>query len=172
MNKSDADFVLLGGDFNVDPKVNLRADQFWLFKLCIDQGGFDAFFLLLMVCLYLKRVAIKDKCMQVNANETSYQDVKNIMTNSIEEFFHKIEVKKTTHLNEGPSIFLYPSIFRTGWPRRRHHMEIRPTRTAMSTSLCSMITFSIGQRARTSSWPTCSRWNLWDEIVFCEEYDK
>ena len=33
-------------------------------------------------------------CMQVNANETSYHDVKNIMTNSIEEFFHKIEVKK------------------------------------------------------------------------------
>ena len=32
--------------------------------------------------------------MQVNANETTYQDVKNIMTNSIEEFFHKIEVKK------------------------------------------------------------------------------
>ena len=32
--------------------------------------------------------------MQVNANETSYQDVKDIMTNSIEEFFHKIEVKK------------------------------------------------------------------------------
>ena len=31
---------------------------------------------------------------QVNANETSYQDVKDIMTNSIEEFFHKIEVKK------------------------------------------------------------------------------
>jgi len=47
VNKSDADFVLLGGDFNVDPKVN--------------------------------------------ANETSYQDVKDIMTNSIEEFFHKIE---------------------------------------------------------------------------------
>ena len=38
--------------------------------------------------------------MQVNANETTYQDVKNIMTNSIEEFFHKIEVKKKTHLNE------------------------------------------------------------------------
>ena len=32
----------------------------------------------------------------MNANETSYQDVKNIMTNSIEEFFHKIEVKKGT----------------------------------------------------------------------------
>ena len=30
----------------------------------------------------------------MNAHETSYQDVKNIMTNSIEEFFHKIEVKK------------------------------------------------------------------------------
>ena len=52
--------------------------------------------------------------MQVNANETSYQDVKNIMTNSIEEFFHKIEVKKKTHLNDAPSIFLHPSIFRTG----------------------------------------------------------
>jgi len=59
VNKSDADFVLLGGDFNVDPKVN--------------------------------------------ANETSYQDVKNIMTNSIEEFFHKIEdwltPKKASYAN-------------------------------------------------------------------------
>ena len=27
VNKSDADFVLFGGDFNVDPKVKLRADQ-------------------------------------------------------------------------------------------------------------------------------------------------
>ena len=114
VNKSDADFVLLGGDFNVDPKVKLRADQYWLFKLYIDQGSFDAIFLLLIVCWYLKRVAIKNKFMQVNANETTYQDVKNIMTNSIEEFFHKIEVKKKTHLNDGPSIFLHPSIFRTG----------------------------------------------------------
>jgi len=59
VNKSDADFVLLGGDFNVDPKVN--------------------------------------------ANETSYQDVKDIMTNSIEEFFHKIEdwltPKKASYAN-------------------------------------------------------------------------
>ena len=31
---------------------------------------------------------------QVNANETSYQDVEDIMTNSMEEFFHKTEVKK------------------------------------------------------------------------------
>ena len=37
-------------------------------------------------------------CMQVNANETSYQDVKNIMTNSIEEFFHKIEVMKGANI--------------------------------------------------------------------------
>ena len=37
-------------------------------------------------------------CMQVNANETSYHDVKNIMTNSIEEFFHKIEVKKGANI--------------------------------------------------------------------------
>ena len=37
---------------------------------------------------------------QVNANETSYQDVKNIMTNSIEEFFHKIEVKKGIQILE------------------------------------------------------------------------
>jgi endonuclease/exonuclease/phosphatase family metal-dependent hydrolase len=59
VSKSDADFVLLGGDFNVDPKVN--------------------------------------------ANETTYQDVKNIMTNSIEEFFHKIEdwltPKKASYAN-------------------------------------------------------------------------
>merc|ERR1739844_566098 len=59
VNKSDADFILLGGDFNVDPKVN--------------------------------------------ANETTYQDVKNIMTNSIEEFFHKIEdwltPKKASYAN-------------------------------------------------------------------------
>jgi len=47
VNKSDADFVVLGGDFNVDPKVN--------------------------------------------ANETSYHDIRHTMTNSIEEFFHKIE---------------------------------------------------------------------------------
>ena len=114
VNKSDADFVLLGGDFNVDPKVKLTADQYWLFESYIDQGSFDAIFLLLMVCWYLKRVVIKNKFMQVNANETTYQDVKNIMTNSIEEFFHKIEVKKKTHLNDGPSIFLHPSIFRTG----------------------------------------------------------
>ena len=35
--------------------------------------------------------------MQVNANETTYQDVKDIMTNAIEEFFHKIEVRKGTN---------------------------------------------------------------------------
>jgi len=47
VKKSDADFVVLGGDFNIDPKVN--------------------------------------------ANETTYHDIKEIMTNSIEEFFKKIE---------------------------------------------------------------------------------
>lgn len=47
VDKSDADFIILGGDFNVDPKVN--------------------------------------------ANETTYEDIKKIMTNSIEDFFKKIE---------------------------------------------------------------------------------
>lgn len=45
VEKSDADFVILGGDFNVDPM----------------------------------------------AKETTYHDIKQIMTNSIEEFFKKIE---------------------------------------------------------------------------------
>ena len=48
VEKSDADFVVLGGDFNVDPKVN--------------------------------------------ANETTLGDIKNIMVNSIEDFFETIEV--------------------------------------------------------------------------------
>ena len=43
VNKSDADFVLLGGDFNVDPKVNLRAD---FFITCIsgDKIRFHTFY--------------------------------------------------------------------------------------------------------------------------------
>lgn len=59
VEKSDADFVILGGDFNADPKVN--------------------------------------------GKETTYHDVKKIMTNSIEEFFKKIEAwlnpKKATYAN-------------------------------------------------------------------------
>jgi len=47
VEKSDADFVILGGDFNADPKAN--------------------------------------------SNETTIGDIKNIMVNSIEEFFHTIE---------------------------------------------------------------------------------
>lgn len=47
VEKSDADFLILGGDFNVDPKVN--------------------------------------------AHETTYHDIKEIMTNAIEEFFKVIE---------------------------------------------------------------------------------
>jgi hypothetical protein len=63
VDKSDADFVILGGDFNVDPKVRRKMLQIkYLF--------------------------------QVNANETTYADIKTIMTNSIEEFFKKIEVSK------------------------------------------------------------------------------
>ena len=41
----------------------------------------------------------------MNANETTYQDVKNIMTNSIEEFFHKIEVKKKHNSIRAPQYF-------------------------------------------------------------------
>jgi len=59
VNGSDADFVILGGDFNVDPKVN--------------------------------------------ANETSYQDVKDLMTNSMEEFFKVLTEwlipKRSTYAN-------------------------------------------------------------------------
>lgn len=47
VSQSDADFVILGGDFNVDPRAN--------------------------------------------GNETTYHDIRNIMTNSIEEFFIKLE---------------------------------------------------------------------------------
>lgn len=47
VESSDADFIIVGGDFNVDPKVN--------------------------------------------AHESTYHDIKHIMTNSIEEFFKKIE---------------------------------------------------------------------------------
>ena len=50
VEKSDADFVILGGDFNADPKAN--------------------------------------------ANETTIGDIKDVMVNSIEEFFHTIEVRK------------------------------------------------------------------------------
>ena len=45
--------------------------------------------------------------MQVNANETTYQDVKNIMTNSIEEFFHKIEVKEKKHISMRAPQYFY-----------------------------------------------------------------
>jgi len=59
VQKSDADFIVLGGDFNVDPKVN--------------------------------------------AHETTYHDIKKIMTNSIEEFFKHIEdwliPKKASYAN-------------------------------------------------------------------------
>ena len=49
LNRSDADFIILGGDFNADPKAN--------------------------------------------ANETTLADINRIMKNSIEEYFHRIEVR-------------------------------------------------------------------------------
>ena len=56
VEKSDADFVVLGGDFNVDPKIN--------------------------------------------ANETTLADIQNIMVNSIDDFFKKIEVSQFFDVHE------------------------------------------------------------------------
>ena len=61
---------------------------------------------------------------------------------------------------------------RSGWPRRRHLMRIHQTRTATFTSRSSMTTSSIGQRGRTSSLPTCSRWvalTAWDCSIFWQQ---
>ena len=64
VEQSDADFVILGGDFNADPKKN--------------------------------------------ANETTIGDIRNIMVNSIEEFFQTIEVKKRANeMQNNAQIFLY-----------------------------------------------------------------
>ena len=40
MNKSDADFVLLGGDFNVDPKARLQS-TFEKCNFLIFNSGYD-----------------------------------------------------------------------------------------------------------------------------------
>ena len=68
----------------------------------------------------------------------------------------------------------YYCVPRTGWPRRRHRMQTPQTRTATFTSRSSMTTSSIGQRGRTSSLPTCSRWvalTAWDCSTFCQQIE-
>merc|ERR1712080_543926 len=86
--KSDADFIVLGGDFNVDPKVN--------------------------------------------AHETTYHDIKKIMTNSIEEFFKHIEdwliPKKASYANPQNTYshmykpVLYDYIFHRGTQHHHHQL--------------------------------------------------